>query len=431
MKKIALLTQIILIAFSVVTIQSCTKEEDPLEKPNPASEKPVIETLAAENLTENGAVLKANVTNTGSSEIEAIGFVYWDPDMFEIDLNAFFDSTNLLPAEVLAAVVNGSTLLGTFDANIRIDTIDGEIFLGTVGGGLYSPAQVFLGTVGNDVRFPGDTLEELLERIKIINNQRKGEFSAEVKQMMPETRYLVRAYAQSKEGLSYATSVQVITKKPELTVSPGNGVSDWEGRNYPTVIINGTEWMAENLRAKRYNNGTEVEFFSGSGSGSQWLNDTTGSFKYPNNWNDQAEDYGLLYNWYATKNPNQLCPTGWRMPTEQDFTDLIRLLGGPEVAGSAMKTIGNDWWRNNNEDATNESKLSIRGAGGFRGHTSAGAIGFRNDAYFWTSTMYDTDVNGVPIPRFYKLTKDNGTISTNTGGSTNARTGMSVRCIKN
>ncbi len=54
-----------------------------------------------------------------------------------------------------------------------------------------------------------------------------------------------------------------------------------------------------------------------------------------------------------------------------------------------------------------------------------------NDAYFWTSTIYETDDNGAPIPRFYNLTKDSGNVSTNTGGSINAKTGMSVRCIKN
>lgn len=315
-------------------------------------------------------------------------------------------------------------MLGTVGGDVMINNVDHEVFLGTVGG------DVMLGTVGGDVMFPGESMQELLETIKIINNQGNGEFSASVKQMMAETRYLVRAYAKNSDGISYAVSVQVITKKQELTVSIGNGVSDWEGRSYPTVIINGTEWMAENLRARTFSNGVEISNYP-STQNNLWLSDTVGSYKFPNNWNDQDLNYGLLYNWYATKNPNQLCPTGWRMPTEKDFTDLIRLLGGPEMAGNAMKTIGHEWWRDNNEDATNASGFSARGAGAYTGGISPGAVGYRTQANFWTSTIYDTDANGIVMPRFFMLTKDNGSVSSNQGSARNAKTGMSVRCIKN
>ena len=32
--------------------------------------------------------------------------------------------------------------------------------------------------------------------------------------------------------------------------------------------------------------------------------------------------YGLLYNWYAVDNASGLCPNGWHVPTDGEWTDL-------------------------------------------------------------------------------------------------------------
>ncbi len=451
MKKFSIaITTVFLV--SVLFLTSFKKEEN-AKKETPM---PKVNTLAVESVTYSGALLKAEVTDAGSDPIEAIGFVYWNADMFSEDLNRFFDTTSMFPSDILLGTVGGDVglgtvggdvglgtvvgdvNLGTFGANIRIDTIDGEIFLGTIGGDIGSSKHNFLGTVGGGLNFPitgQSCLPEALkmfphgggvclpEALKFINKQKQGTFSAKVNQMTPGTRYQVRAFAVKKSGIKYEPSVEMRTEKLFLEVKPGNGLKDWEGRSYSSVIINGTEWMAENLRTRRYNNGVEIPILRNK----DWIRDTVGGFRYPNNTTNNDINYGLLYNGFATINPNQLCPVGWRLPTEEDFTDLIRLLDGPEEAGSKMKTRGIDWWKDKNEDATNESGFSARGAGGY----TSGPIRFGNSTYFWTSTIYDTDANNIPIPRFYMLTKDNAEVKTNSGRTINARSGLSVRCIKN
>lgn len=68
-------------------------------------------------------------------------------------------------------------------------------------------------------------------------------------------------------------------------------------------------------------------------------------------------DYGLLYNWYAV-GTEKLAPTGWHVPTDDEWTTLSTYLGGEEVAGGKMKTTGLCDWAIPNTDATNESGFS-------------------------------------------------------------------------
>jgi hypothetical protein len=170
-----------------------------------------IKTVCPENINSNGALLKAEVLGVGKSPLEAIGFVYWNPKLFDRELNDFFDTTTLTPFDIFKILELESNFLGTVGKDVMIEKEDKELFLGTVGGGINSPAQVFIGTVGNDVRFPGEIMSGLAESMKIINNQKSGEFSSTVKKMNAETRYQVRAYAKNNEGVSYAKANQLIT----------------------------------------------------------------------------------------------------------------------------------------------------------------------------------------------------------------------------
>jgi uncharacterized protein (TIGR02145 family) len=77
--------------------------------------------------------------------------------------------------------------------------------------------------------------------------------------------------------------------------------------------------------------------------------------------------YGALYNWFAVNHGN-LCPAGWHIPASAEWDTLITYLGGSNIAGGKLKTIGTvelgtGLWYNPNEGATNESGFTAVPAG--------------------------------------------------------------------
>jgi uncharacterized protein (TIGR02145 family) len=54
--------------------------------------------------------------------------------------------------------------------------------------------------------------------------------------------------------------------------------------------------------------------------------------------------YGKLYNWYAVSNPKNICPSGWRIPDDHDWSELANHLGGENIAGGKMKSEGTQYW---------------------------------------------------------------------------------------
>ncbi len=116
-------------------------------------------------------------------------------------------------------------------------------------------------------------------------------------------------------------------------LAPGNQidygfVTDIDGNEYKTFLIGEQEWMAENLRVSRYNNG---DLLSTGLNDEQWSNATDGAYAiYPHGdvaglSSDQEvlEAYGGLYNWFAVADTRGLCPEGWSVPGDGDWTLLI------------------------------------------------------------------------------------------------------------
>jgi uncharacterized protein (TIGR02145 family) len=135
----------------------------------------------------------------------------------------------------------------------------------------------------------------------------------------------------------------------------------------PLITIGTQVWTLKNLDVATYTDGTVIPEVT---SGTDWLNLTTGAWRY--NVNDPANGaiYGKLYNWYAvagiwneasrtdTSLRKKLAPAGYHVPTEEEWTILTDYLGGETVAGGKMKTTGTLLWLSPNTDATNESGFS-------------------------------------------------------------------------
>jgi len=198
---------------------------------------------------------------------------------------------------------------------------------------------------------------------------------------------------------------------------------DIELNNYDAVRIGNQVWMAENLRTTRYNNGDEIE----QGFGNiDYSNED--QLKYYYNFNDDVENtytYGRLYSWYAIDDERKICPTGWHIPSENEWSRLINYLGGDSVAGGKLKAKGIDFWDFPNRGATNEYGFTAL-PGGSRGYYgkyySLGKL-----AFFWSSTVNMVNGNGEFC---YYYLENNSTIITKHSDNHN-NMGFSVRCVKN
>ena len=114
---------------------------------------------------------------------------------------------------------------------------------------------------------------------------------------------------------------------------------------------------------------------------------------------ENYETYGVLYNWPAVMTEG-ICPSGWHVPSDGEFTQLTDYLGGMDVAGGKMKEAGYDHWIGPNEGATNSSGWTglpggARYTGGFSDY---GYYGYwwsasESGAYSWVRELdYDNDL---------------------------------------
>lgn len=165
------------------------------------------------------------------------------------------------------------------------------------------------------------------------------------------------------------------------------GVKDIHGNSYKTVKIGTQVWMAEDLKTTKYKDGNQIPLVT---SNTEWANLTTPGYCWYNN--DQGtygNTYGALYNWYAV-NTGKLCPAGWHIPTNEEWTTLTTFLGGENVAGGKMKETGTSHWNIPNTGATNVSGFSAL-PGGLR--TSGGSfVNVGNLVLYASSSEYSSSL---------------------------------------
>ena len=142
--------------------------------------------------------------------------------------------------------------------------------------------------------------------------------------------------------------------------------------------------MAENLKTTKYRDGTSIPLVT---ENTAWLNLTTPGYCWYNN--DAAHyksTYGALYNWYVlnagSNGWKNVCPTGWHVPTDAEWTTLTTYLGGESIAGGKLKETGTSHWLSPNTVATNETGLHTLRAASVTplGHLTKSATGARGRA---------------------------------------------------
>ena len=195
-----------------------------------------------------------------------------------------------------------------------------------------------------------------------------------------------------------------------------NTVMDAEGNTYKTVRIGRQTWMAEDLRSTRFNTGATMPQIKDS---DDWKKMSSPAYSWFDNYANTTGGYGILYNGYAIEN-GYLCPSGWHVPTVDDWDLLIRECGSMSVAGARLKAKDKGFWDNPNSGA--EDSYGFRALGtGYR--TSTGNFTMRKGTGLWWSSSQATYSNYSTLGMYYNY-------SSVAKGSFPKTVGACVRCIK-
>jgi len=204
---------------------------------------------------------------------------------------------------------------------------------------------------------------------------------------------------------------------------------DGDGNNYAVTEIGNQTWMAENIRTTSYTVGGDIPLVTDeSGWDALGDNNTDKAYCfYNNNANGEADIYGALYTYAAATNEDNsgtgvqgVCPIGWHVPSDAEWTALTDELGGELVAGGKLKSACSGFWFSPNTGANNVSGFSGL-PGGYR--NSFGSFVFIGMGGVWLSATEENDSRawlyllGSSVEGVYrdKNPKSNG---------------HSVRCIK-
>jgi uncharacterized protein (TIGR02145 family) len=254
-----------------------------------------------------------------------------------------------------------------------------------------------------------------------------GTFPSTMTGLTDGTTYYVRAYATNAIGTSYGNQLTLLTK-----------VADNDGNTYNTVKIGNQVWMAQNLATTKYNDNSSIPNLTLAAA---WIaeNGTAGHNGaycwYNNDGTTYKPLYGAIYNWYAV-NTGNLCPTGWHVPSDEEYQTLELFLGmapgtnpgqvgawedrGTDQGTQMKNTTG---WSTGlpNLNGTNTSGFSAL-PGGYRFGVDGSFQSLGQVSFWWASDQVDATT------AFYR--RLDGTLTTVYRMGVLKSAGKYIRCIK-
>ncbi len=292
------------------------------------------------------------------------------------------------------------TLTTTTASSITFSTASSGGIISSDGGGVITARGVVWSTSQNPT---------IALITKTNNGTGTGTFTSAITGLTANTTYYVRAYVTNVAGTSYGNEVSFIT------------LSD--------VVIGTQKWTIRNLNVETYSDGTPIPQVTDL---TQWEGLTTGAWCYYNNDSANGSIYGKLYNWYAVagiwneasktnvSQRKKLAPTGYHVPSDQEWIVLTNYLGGESIAGGKMKEIGTSHWTTPNTNATNSSSFTgLPGGSRSNDGGSFHSIGVSGD--WWSSSDYYTSA-------WYRYLYYYGGLASRSNRDKTC--GLSVRCLR-
>lgn len=227
--------------------------------------------------------------------------------------------------------------------------------------------------------------------------------------------------------------VLILINGCKKTDETSNSVTDIDGNVYKTVTIGTQTWMKENLKTTKYSNGevigTTIPSTLSLGSEStpkyQWAYDGNES---------NVAIYGRLYTWYAVTDSRNVCPMGWHVSTDADWTTLTDYLtangygyegSGSDIGKSMADTTGWTTYSTagtiGNDQSSNNSSGFTALPSGYRYET--GNFYTINGAGQWWSSTVISDLTSHWLLTYM------GSIIYN-DSSAPKKLGFSVRCLQ-
>jgi uncharacterized protein (TIGR02145 family) len=203
----------------------------------------------------------------------------------------------------------------------------------------------------------------------------------------------------------------------------GNAIDEIEHSNdqFKKVKIFNQIWMVENLNVSNFKNGDAIHEAKTNDEWTKAGVEEKAAWCHCNNDAENDRVYGKLYNWYAVIDPRGLAPSGWHVPTDEEWSTLLNYLGGESVACGKLKETGTTHWASPNTGATNEIGFTAL-PGGHR-FLNGSFYGIGSSGDWWTSTKNSTGGFAISRGIYYGSDWDYR-------GEDNKQNGYSVRCLK-
>lgn len=295
----------------------------------------------------------------------------------------------------------------------RLEGIEKGFYFVRINSGRYSAASrlVSSGSRNGDARI-------LYENMTIETEKEGDSKGASAEQVMN----IVKGDRLKFTGISgdYSTVVTDIPASSKTITFNFVACTDADQNKYATVKIGAQTWMAENLKTTKFTDGTAIPLVTDS---LQWIALTGAGFCwYRNKEVPNKNIYGGLYNWWAASS-GKICPTGWRVPTDLEWSAFITYLG--TSPSHKLRETCTNHWSAPNSTATNETGFTAL-PGGWRHSVNYNGRfdGIGTAADWWSSTESTTPNYGIDYyidnsPYYSGMSKENDS----------KNVGFSVRCI--